>query len=162
MGTVEQKGSSVLKLLLALIPVVAIVVIYLNTGDQGGSGLPLPVVGGIVVLFLLIFAMAHFMRRAGHGPGVVVVDRTKGTVSWRASSRYSSRHTLPLGELRELVIVKKGAGSAGSAPAVEVLYLVTQDGKGHQALYSREPGVMRKFAEELSGLTSLSIREKMA
>lgn len=70
-GMVQKKGANVLRLFPGLIPVVAIVTIYLNTGDRGGNVPPLPLVGGIVVLFLLIFGMAEPMRRAGHGPEVV-------------------------------------------------------------------------------------------
>jgi hypothetical protein len=156
----RRKRGKTLRLFLALIPVVAIVAMYLNTGNQGGSVPPLPLVGGGVVLFLLIFGMAEMMRRAGHGPGVVV-DRSKATLSYKTPGRYSTRHHIPLAELKELVVVRKEIGSSPSGPTIDFLFLVTRDGESHRTLYSQQQGVMRRFADELSTLTSVSVREKM-
>lgn len=160
-GMLERKGGNVLRLFLVLIPVVAIVAIYLNTGNQGGNVPPLPLVGGIVVLFLLVYGMAEMMRRSGHGPGVVV-DRNKASLSYKTPGRYSTRRHIPLAELKELVVVRKGAASSPSGPTIDILFLLTRDGKSHQTLHSSQQGVMRRFADELSTLTSVPVREKMA
>lgn len=160
-GLVQKKGANVLRLLLGLIPVVAILAIYLNTGDRGANVPPLPLVGGIVVLFLLIFGVAELMRRSGHGPGVVV-DRNKGTLSYKTPGRYGTRRSIPLGEMKELVVVRRSAASSPSGPTIDILLLVTRDGKSHQTLHSSEQGVMRRFADELSTLISVPVREKMA
>ncbi len=160
-GMVQKKGGNVLRLFLILIPIVAIVAIYLYTGNQGGDVPPLPLAGGIVVLFLLIFGMAELMRRSGHGPGVVV-DRNRGTLSYKTPGRYSTRRSIPLGEMKELVVVRRGAAASPSGPTIDILFLVTRDGKSHQTLHSSEQGVMRRFADELSALTSVPVREKMA
>lgn len=151
-------GSGAVRIAVTFLPVVVITGIYLSSRGSGieiEKMLPFLIMASV---FLLSSILAAVLRKGVHGSGLIV-DQMNGTISYRKPGGH--RHSIPLSELREIGLqISNGdmntysGGNRGS-----MLYLMPRDGTRLPLAYSRKGSDLRQFADELSIVTSLMVRE---
>jgi len=154
--------TPVLKMIGGLVPILVIGVIYITTSSRTGMKpeqmYPFYIAGGIVVLSL---ALSMFLRSRGMGSGITV-DQMSGTISFKRPGS-GSRFQMPLAELDEITLLIMGEASSYGATGGRTgatLSIKTRAGQSHMLAFGRDPVRMRQLADELSIITSLSVKEE--
>lgn len=154
-----SRGSGAVRIALTLLPVLVMAGIYLNSNGRDfriGTALPFVIMASV---FLLSSVLASFLRRMGHGSGVVV-DQMKGTMNYRKPG--GQRHSVNISDIREIGLQRSGTGTydnQGGRAGGALLYLMKDDGSRIPLAFSNRGQELRQFADELSIVTSLSVRE---
>jgi hypothetical protein len=152
-------GSPVIRVILMIVPIVALAVVYLQTGPKERDFqtiMPFIAIGSV---FALSFIFSLFLRKRGFSSGIVV-DQMQGKITYRRPG--ASRQTVPISATREIGVQLSGSGTypgSGKPQGLSALYLILEDGRKLPMLYSRKGYELRRFADELSVITSLSVRE---
>lgn len=143
---------------LAALPLVLLAGIYLSSGS-GGIDLkevfPFLVIGSV---FLFVPVLAGILARRSHGSGVAV-DRTKGTLSYRSPG--GARHSVDIAKLKEIGLQRTGESmyAFGEGKGHVLVYLLTGDDRRVPLAFGKQGEELRRFADELSILTSLPVKE---
>ena len=152
-------GSPLIRVVLMIIPMLVLAVVYMQTGPKERdfqTFLPFISIGSV---FALSFVLSFFLRNRGYKAGIVV-DQMQGTITFRRPG--AQRHSVPISEAREIGVQLSGSGmypESKSSGGLSILYLVLEAGGKLPMLYSKRSYELRRFADELAIITSLTVRE---
>ncbi len=152
-------GSGAVRIAISILPIVVMAGIFFKSA--GGvvdteTMFPFLIMGSVFILSSIIAAV---IRRKSHGSGVVV-DQMKGTITYRKPG--GQRYTVPLSTVREIGLQTSGEDLYAYSEKKKIgalVYLMTMDDKRIPLAYSRQGHEFRQFADELSVITSLPVRE---
>ncbi|OPL17873.1 MAG: hypothetical protein AVO35_08320 [Candidatus Aegiribacteria sp. MLS_C] len=153
-----QSRSGAARFTLAALPLVLLAAIYFSSGSRGidiKEVLPFLVIGSV---FLFSSVLAGILAGRGHGSGVVV-DQTGGTLSYRVSR--GPRRTMGIADLKEIGIqmTEENVSAYGDGKGHALVYLLTADDRRVPLAFGKSTRELRQFADELSILTSLAVKE---
>jgi hypothetical protein len=153
-------GSGVARIAISILPIMVIAGIFFSSTGRGADTetmFPFLIMGSVFILSSIIAAV---IRRKSHGSGVVV-DQMKGTITYRKPG--GQRNTVSLSTVREIGIQISGRDMYSCSEKSYIgalIYLMTMEDKRIPLAYSRKGHEFRQFADELSIITSLPVRER--
>ena len=151
-GNNGQGGKPVLTIAMGILPVVIFgAIFFLTPQDQGKSGttnnIHIIIAAGIFILANLI---GLFIRKAGFGAGITV-DQMERRISFKRLR--IQRRTMDIDSIQKILLQTKQG-------SVAALSLISLDGDSHLLSVSRNPDQMRRMADELATLISVSVSEE--
>lgn len=151
-GNMGTGGKPVIKIALGAIPLVIFGFLFFQTSQGNGKGAtpdntPIIIGAGIFILANLI---GLFLRKAGFSAGITV-DQMERTITFKRPG--TQRRTMNIDSIQKILLKTK----QGSAAA---LSLTSLDGTNHLLCVSRKPDEMRRMANELSTLVSVTVNEE--
>ncbi|MCK5035657.1 MAG: hypothetical protein KAS73_07190 [Candidatus Sabulitectum sp.] len=151
-GNMGIGGKPVIAIAMGILPIIIFGAIFLLTPQDQGKGditnnIHIIIAAGIFVLANLI---GFFIRKAGLGSGITV-DQMERTITFKRPG--TQRRTMNIDSIQK-ILLKTIQGSAA------MLSLTSLDGNNHLLSVSRNPDQMRRMADELSTLTSITVYEE--
>ncbi|MCK5786494.1 MAG: hypothetical protein KAH54_08035 [Candidatus Sabulitectum sp.] len=145
-------GKPVMAIVMGILPVIIFGAIFLLTPqDQGKGGttnnIHIIIAAGIFILASLI---GLFIRKAGFGAGITV-DQMERSITFKRPG--TQKRTMDIDSFQKILLKTRQSSAA-------VLSLVSRDGNSHLLGVSRNPDQMRRMADELSTLISVTVSEE--
>ncbi len=151
-GNMGTGGKPVMAIALGILPLVIFGAVFFQTSQGNGKGgttdnIQIIIAAGIFILANLV---GLFIRKAGFGAGITV-DQMERTITFKRPG--TQRRTMNIDSIQK-ILLKTMHGSAA------MLSLTSLNGSDHLLNVSRNPDQMRRMADELSTLTSVTVYEE--
>lgn len=152
-------GSPLVRMFIFLVPILVLGGIYINASKMGSNmGLTYPfLIFGVI--FIFNFGLAAVLRKKGHGAGMVV-DQMKGTITYKRPG--GTRQTVPISSIDEIGFLYSGGDMYDRSSGLKggaAIYLHMNDDRKISVAYSRKPDELKLFADEMSIITSLTVKQ---
>lgn len=149
-GNSGTGGKPGLSIALGILPLVIFAAVFYQTSQaKGSAGNNIHIMLAIGI-FIVANLLGFFLRRAGFGAGITV-DQMERQISFRRPG--TQRKTMYIDSI-EKILLQINPGKAA------LLSLVSRQGASHLLSVSRDPAKMRRFADELSTLISVTVSEE--
>lgn len=153
-------SSTVVRAAISLVPVVIIAFIYISgPGRQGFQIESLIPFAMMAAVFTFSSVISFFIRKTSFTSGVMV-DQIQGTIYYRRPG--ARKKSVPISSIRSLGFQSSGSVTSnvsGRFGGFAVVYLINEENGKIPVAYSRKGQELRRFADELSILTSLTVDE---
>lgn len=149
-GNTGTRGKPGIAIALGILPLVIFAAVFYQTSQaKGSAGNNIHIMLAIGI-FILANLLGFFLRRAGLGSGITV-DQLERKISFRRPG--TQRKTMYIDSI-EKILLQINPGKAA------LLSLIPRQGTGHLISISRDPARMRRLADELSTLISVTVSEE--
>ncbi|MEA3267448.1 MAG: hypothetical protein U9P42_10990 [Candidatus Fermentibacteria bacterium] len=149
-GSGGKGGKSILTRMAGIVPLIVLgIYFYLNQPGKSENPINMTV---IMAIGILIFSslIAFFLKKAGLGAGITV-DQMERKITY--SRPGNQRKSISMDSIQKILLKTKAGKYA-------VLSLVSLDGSDHILSFSRDLNRMRRMADELSTLISVTVNEE--
>lgn len=149
-GNSGTGGKPGLTIALGILPLVIFGAVFYQTSQVKGSAESNIHIILAIGIFIIANLIGFFLRRNGLGAGITV-DQMERKISFRRPG--TQRKTMDIDSIQK-ILLKINPGKAA------LLSLVSLHGTSHLLSVSRDPAKMRRFADELSTLISVTVLEE--
>ncbi|MCK5840653.1 MAG: hypothetical protein KAH31_00685 [Candidatus Sabulitectum sp.] len=151
-GNMGTGGKPVMAIAMGIIPLVIFGFVFYQTSQGNGKGVTTNNIHIIIAvgIFILANLIGLFIRKAGLGTGITV-NQMERTITFKRPG--TQRRTMNIDSIQK-ILLKTMHGSAA------MLTLISLDGTNHLLSVSRKPDEMRRMADELAALISITVSEE--
>lgn len=149
-GNAGARGKPGTAIALGMLPLIIFAAVFYQTSQGKGSTPNIMTIILAIGIFIIANLISFFLKRAGLGAGITV-DQMERKISFRRTG--TQKKAMSIDSIQKLLL-KINPGKAA------LLSLVSLDGTSHLLRVSRDPEKMRRFADELSTLISITVHEE--